>query len=187
MAKGIENYPNIEAASADYPNGRIKDKPNGTPVNQEVYSDLHMLLDKLLRLAGVVANDTPENETNGYQYVEALQKLFVQTVPGSQLKTKVVEIGDWDMDTDTSINVAHGIADYTKIRAIDVIVRKDTPGVAGYNKLESIDSGGLNGGIFGINTTNLTLYRSVGGTFDDPTYSTTSYNRGWITITYDAS
>jgi hypothetical protein len=75
MAIGIANYPNITAASAAYPNGQIKDDPSGTPVNVLTNGDLQITFDKILREAGVTANNLPDNETNGYQIFAALQKV----------------------------------------------------------------------------------------------------------------
>ena len=66
MAKGIQNYPNINTTDPTaYPNGIIKDTPNGTPVNVVTNADIHSTLDKLLRYQGANANNTPDNETNG--------------------------------------------------------------------------------------------------------------------------
>lgn len=79
MAIGIENFPNITAATSDYPKGAIKDDTganDGTPVNKLVYDDVHQTHMKLLLMAGLTANNLPDNVTNGYQYVQALQKLF---------------------------------------------------------------------------------------------------------------
>jgi hypothetical protein len=75
MAIGIANYPNITAASAAYPNGQIKDDPSGTPVNVLTNGDLQITFDKILREAGVTPNGLPDNETNGYEIFEALQKV----------------------------------------------------------------------------------------------------------------
>jgi len=78
MATGIQNYPNIAAVDAAHPNGNIKDRAgatNGTPVNKLVYADVHQFFAKLLRIAGIAANNTPDNETNGFQYIEALKKV----------------------------------------------------------------------------------------------------------------
>lgn len=60
---------------ANYPDGRIKNNTgsgNGTPVNEEVYGDIHEMKDKLMRLYGIEHNGLPDNESNGYQFVEAL-------------------------------------------------------------------------------------------------------------------
>lgn len=84
MATGIQNYPNIEPADSDYPDGSIKDNPGdntGTPYNKLVYDDIHQTFAKLLRLAGSVGsggttpNGLPENEYNGFQYLKALFEL----------------------------------------------------------------------------------------------------------------
>ena len=55
---------------SDYPNGRIKD--NLTPVNELLYGDIHEMKDELMRLYGIVHNNLADNQTNGYQFVEAL-------------------------------------------------------------------------------------------------------------------
>lgn len=60
---------------SDYPNGRIQDNTgagNGTPVNEFMYGDIHEMIAKLMRLAGIPFNGLPDNESNGYQTVDAL-------------------------------------------------------------------------------------------------------------------
>lgn len=62
----------------NYPNGRIKNNTgsgNGTPVNEFVYGDLQEAKDKLMRLYDISHNGLPDNETNGYQLVDALISL----------------------------------------------------------------------------------------------------------------
>lgn len=79
MSIGIENFPNIEAADSDYPNGSLRDKTislPGTPVNKLVYDDIHQTFAKLLREAGLTANGLPDNEYNGFQYFTAMQYLL---------------------------------------------------------------------------------------------------------------
>lgn len=79
MAIGLNNYPNIEAADSDYPNGSIKDNDgtnNGTPVNKLTYNDIHQVFAKLLRLADITPSGLPENEYSGFQYIEAMYKLL---------------------------------------------------------------------------------------------------------------
>jgi len=82
MAIGIQNYPNITSTSAAYPDGDIKDAPSGTPVNKFVYSDMNQHFAKLIRRSRnnpttedpTFPNGLPDNNTNGYQYVEALKR-----------------------------------------------------------------------------------------------------------------
>jgi hypothetical protein len=101
------------------------------------------------------------------------------------LKTRVIEIGDWNMVSTTSVVIAHGLVDYTKVRSVSVIVRTDDDSL--YRNLLSFNTTALPlAQTQGLGSTNITLNRTAGlfdfGTF----YSATSYNRGWITITYEA-
>lgn len=64
--------------SFDYPSGRVKDNTgtgNGTQVNERVYGDLHQAIAKLMRLYAITPNGLPDNETNGFQIVEAFKSL----------------------------------------------------------------------------------------------------------------
>ena len=63
---------------SNYLNGRIKDNTgsgDGTPVNERVYGDFHQLFAKLMNLSGLSFNNLPENETNGYQFIDSLRSL----------------------------------------------------------------------------------------------------------------
>lgn len=63
---------------ANYPDGRIRNNTGpgiGTPVNERVYGDIHEFFAKLMRLAGLTYNELPENETNGYQLIDAARAL----------------------------------------------------------------------------------------------------------------
>lgn len=105
---------------------------------------------------------------------------------GPYLLTKVIEIGEWDMDTGSVVNVSHGV-DYKKIRSIEVIIRDDTD--SAYNKLDrmaSFSSGVMQGSVtYGSST--IDLVRLQSGVFDSTDFNLISgYNRGWITIVYEA-
>lgn len=73
------NQPNIDNSDTiNFPNGRIKNNDgsgNGTPVNEQTKGDLHEMIDKAMRLYGIVHNDLPDSEANGYQTIEALRAL----------------------------------------------------------------------------------------------------------------
>lgn len=61
-----------------YPNGAIKDNTgsgDGTAVNRAVYNDIYQLFLKVKRLAGIDPSGLPDNETNGFQYLEAFVAL----------------------------------------------------------------------------------------------------------------
>lgn len=98
------------------------------------------------------------------------------------LATAIVNIGDWNMDSTTSVSVAHGIADFTKIRNIDVLIINDTS--TDLEKLSSCDILGVGNGRFNFNSTDVILFRVTSGGFDGTDYDATSFNRGYIIITY---
>ena len=100
------------------------------------------------------------------------------------LITKLIEIGDWDMDATQALDVAHGLT-FTKIRTVEVVIRDDAN--TGYYKLEKHDptTGLMQGGVYSISSTNVRLTRLLSGVYDSTNYDSTGYNRGWITIQYE--
>ncbi len=100
---------------------------------------------------------------------------------GTFLKTKVIAIGDWNMDTTASLNVAHGLT-LAKIRSFDVKVYVD--GGAGiYNLNVHLDAVQ---GYYWCDSTYVRLFRTALGCFDNVSFQNTGFNRGWITIVYEA-
>lgn len=89
---------------------------------------------------------------------------------------KTIDIGDWDMDTDSSKNVNHGLT-LSKIRDVSIMIRQD-------DTLQSIPLITA-GSVSLINATLITLFRIAADTFDSPAFDSTSFNRGWITIRYE--
>lgn len=104
------------------------------------------------------------------------------------IKRKIVDIGDWDMDTNAQKNIAHGL-DYTKIRNVFILIRDD----ANIN-IRPLDWGGNTGVLSGLPNGNWRLdafgdviaTRGGTGLFDSTDYNATSYNRGWVSIDYEA-
>lgn len=100
------------------------------------------------------------------------------------LNSKIIEIGDWDMDTDSYVSVAHGL-DAEKIRCVTALVRGDTTAINCIPSGEfDPNLGGIAFGIQSISSTSVALYRVTGSSVDSTSYNSTSYNRGWITIWY---
>lgn len=72
---------NINVDNSDlvnFPDGRLKDNTgsgDGTPVNEKTNGDWFQAIAKLMRLYGITPNGLPDNETNGYQIIEALSAL----------------------------------------------------------------------------------------------------------------
>lgn len=103
----------------------------------------------------------------------------------NQVLTKILNIGDWNMSSTATVNVPHGL-NYKKIRSIVVIVRDDTDVI--YDNLARYDAGAtgdIDGNYTLSGTTNVSLTRKAGGVFATTAYDSTSYNRGFITITYE--
>lgn len=108
---------------------------------------------------------------------------------GIQLFTKVLEIGDWDMDATQSKEVAHGV-DGQKIMAVEALIRDDF-NTSRYklDRSSTTDQeviGGVASVFTGATTGSVVLTRKETGFFDGAAFDSTSYNRGWVTIWYVA-
>jgi hypothetical protein len=97
------------------------------------------------------------------------------------LKTNIINIGDWNMDTTASITVAHSLT-HTDIRGISAIIRDDTD--TNRVKLTSVGAAGSEAGGISVDASNFNLSRITGGEFDSASYDSTSYNRGYIIVWY---
>ena len=124
--------------------------------------------------------------TNG-----ATQFNFSSCVRISYTRKIVINIGDWDMDADADKNVAHGIADYTKIVSVDAIIIPDIGSPVDGNLYPlghtspSLGTYGINNGwVISIDATNVLLNRYATGGFDGTSYNATSFNRGYLVIEY---
>ena len=75
----LSSNPNVDNSDlANYPDGRVKNNTgsnDGTSVNERVYGDIHQAISKLMRLYNITPNDLPDNETNGFQIIEAFRSL----------------------------------------------------------------------------------------------------------------
>lgn len=91
------------------------------------------------------------------------------------------------MDTTSTKEVAHGLT-YSKIRNISVMIRPDTG--AGELFIPLDWNNGSQAGWFFIaeagDTGNIGMVRQTGGVFDNASYNSTSFNRGYIFIDYEA-
>lgn len=230
MARKLSDKPNVIAPVAPYPYGRIKDDTgsnNGTPVDEEVYGDLHQFFERMMALASVTFNGNPENSTDGFQYNIAFEKLVRMfqasyTEKGvamfstlgemvalssfspedkmvnprtlylsskiahteSRLTTKIVDIGDWNMQANATKNVAHGV-NVELIRDVKAMIFSDT----GSTEIFPLDSYNavtfnIDGGVCYIDPIHVELRRRPSGYFDTADFNATSYNRGFILITY---
>lgn len=123
-------------------------------------------------------------DTGGYftgTDVEAVTQEIGSSLGG--LNTKVIDIGDWDMNAIASVQIDLGVQQ-AFIRSIDVLLRRDDG-----NLLSHIDN--ADGTISGyleltqfFTVGQAVLHRTAAGIFDSGDYNATSYNRGWIVIQY---
>ena len=100
----------------------------------------------------------------------------------SLIKRKVVNIGDWNMQSTATVAVAHGITNYKNILNISVIIRDDADSL--YSPINAFDTGIVEGGVGAIGVTNITLGRAGGSFYNSASYNSTSYNRGSLYIEY---
>ncbi len=174
MAINIDDKGNVDGPGGNFEFSHIRDDSSpgsgdGTPVNTLVYGDFHQFFAKLIEQAGIVYNDLPENLTNGYQYLQAFDKLYGR-------KTRV-QIGDWNMNTLFQITKPHGIIglDLDKVIAVSAMIKNDAA-------TSLVDLTSHSGGSITITSTEIILTRFVGGLFDNSLYEDTPFDRGFITI-----
>ena len=101
---------------------------------------------------------------------------------GATLKSKVIEIGDWNMNVSasgtSSINVSHRLgSDFKNIRVLTTMIRNDAD-----TQYDSFSDGVT----YYIDSTEIELLTNASGLYDSVAYDSTSYNRGWITVWYEA-
>lgn len=99
-----------------------------------------------------------------------------------QLKQKVIEIGNWNMDSTGSVQVTHGL-DIADIRKVTAFIRNDSDN---FNQdFAMYDASATSDHVINVNTTVVWLFRGTDSFFDSASYTTVGgYNRGWITISY---
>jgi len=101
----------------------------------------------------------------------------------SPLLTKIIEIGDWDIDNAGAVPklVAHGLT-FSKIRGLQCTIRTDADDK--YSDLASGFSASGSAECIFADDMNVSIRADLNGPFDNINYNSTSYNRGWIKIDY---
>lgn len=174
--RAITSLPNTTAPDADFPYGRFKDTVGanpGTRVNESMAGDWAQFFAKIMAEAGLTSNGLPDSEYSGWQLYEALKGVF------GGVRKKVIPIGTWNMDTTTSVSVAHGLI-LANIRSISFVIINDS-GTFVSNGL--IPSTFVIDATFIADATNIIFSRRAAGVYDDAGYSG-SANRGYIVIDY---
>ena len=97
----------------------------------------------------------------------------------------VVNIGDWNMDSDGSINISEASLGVDIDDIFDVRVTIQIDGGGNKRPLVSGSSSSLSGAwVLDSNANQLILYRTASGFFDSVQFDQTSFNRGWVVIEY---
>jgi len=97
----LESQTGVEAPSSDYPKGRIVN--NQTLVNEEINGDIVQFFHRLVALAGITENTLPDNITNSFQLVTALEAV-IRTFAATLIAKGTVELAtsdEVDAGTDT--------------------------------------------------------------------------------------
>ena len=107
------------------------------------------------------------------------------------IKTKIIEIGAWDMDSTGGISVAHGLgSNILNSVSITATIKSNNNTIYPLNLVRSWSSTeALSAGIYDIDNTYISLTRkesTSGGFFDSPDFNGVGVNRGYITIIYIA-
>jgi hypothetical protein len=103
--------------------------------------------------------------------------------------TKSIDIGDWNMDSTDSKTVSHGLSttEWRTIRRMQVLIRGDADNAFyDLNMMNTAAGGQIEGGIDYFDASDIFLNRYTTGFFDALGFSSTSFNRGWITFDYIA-
>ena len=111
----------------------------------------------------------------------------LKDIAGVTYHTKKISIGTWDMNSTDSVNVAHGIANFTKIISVYAFIYGDD-GTFAKNLCGTPIDGAL-GGECSWEATNITLERATSGLFDSALFQTTPtinavVTRGYVIIKY---
>jgi hypothetical protein len=173
--------PNLDAAKIDsgvFDDARI---PNldAAKITTGVFAAARIPAATETAIGGV--EEATETEMNGGAPGKFPDAFTIKKFTGG-LQTIVLEIGDWDMDTDSSKTLLHGLT-RTLIRRVTAFVRNDGNSV-GLPLNSFSQANGVNGGVNSTDNSLITLSRLTGGVFDNVSYSTTSYNRGWVIVEY---
>ena len=100
------------------------------------------------------------------------------------LKFRIIEIGDWNMDSTVNVTLYHYI-EYNKIRTVNAIIRNDAGTMYFTLPYPTSENNYIDSHfILNYKDSSVLIARRAGGIFDSSSFDSTSYNRGWVTIGY---
>ena len=107
----------------------------------------------------------------------------IKAVSGEAMRVKNIDIGDWNMDTTTSVSLLHGLTIVNIKNFITYIIRDDSTII--YPLTHSAFFTEFNGSTH-LAGASIFLNRRLNGIFDNVNYDAVGFNRGWITIWYES-
>ena len=205
MAK---NQSDVLQAATGYLKGKVTD--DLTVVSEALNNDIVQFFVKLMSLAGISPNGLYDNETNNYQFIQALNA-YIRSVA---CQASFTERGVMEIAT-----APEALAQADNTRALTPLIAAQMLGGVNtsfinigdwdmkttivktvahsltYSKIMTVDAfikndldttrysiKGENLGAIGWNSTNIIISRTTSGWFDSTDYDSTSFNRGWIII-----
>jgi len=132
------------------------------------------------------SNPTTDNQAARKAYVDGAIVAGIKETgtAAATIKCKVIEIGDWNMDSTVYVDINHGLT-LAKIRTVGAMIRSDTADTQ-YPTGVCSSSGAPTLWIGGLTASQVNIRRLDGSVFDSSSFDSTSYNRGWIVIWYEA-
>lgn len=132
-----------------------------------------------------VVNSTTSDKTDVNDLTAAVEAGFDAAqadIEAGNLLFKKIDIGDWNMDTTTTVNVTHGL-DFHKMGAVIGIIRGDLTTVASFPILQQSISG-AKVWIDSVNSATIVLKCDKTQFPIISNYNATSYNRGKLIVQY---
>lgn len=113
---------------------------------------------------------------------DRVQGYVLEAIDSGQAKLYYGQIAfGWDMDSTATINIAHGVSDYRKIRMIEVVIYNNAATESRKLDIVSNVTGAADGQVGVIDATSIQLGRRVGGIFDSVDFNGGG-TRGYVTL-----
>jgi hypothetical protein len=109
-------------------------------------------------------------------------KTILPNIQGSPVQIRSIPIGNWNMDTTTTLSVYHGLTQ-SKISNICVQIIDDNSTL--YYPIYASDTTGHSAGLVTNYSDHFILSRNTGLLFDSASFDTASFNRGFIAFNYN--
>ncbi len=92
----------------------------------------------------------------------------------------------WDMDANPTFNITHTLnaQEFREISVMSMMITSDVSPTIFETNLDANTATGTSGGVLDTNTLNVTLFRNLGGQYDNINYDSVVAPRGQSTIWY---